>query len=298
MIPRAPHSEPVSDPEARIPQGRAGADARRGCANGDPDRHERMAVPGDWKERFYPIGLSPSRWLEHYATHFTTVEVNNSFCRLPSREVVARWAHEVPKGFVLTLKASRYITHVRRLREPQYPIALLWDRAGEAGDRLGPILFQLPPDLHVDVPRLETFVAALPGGMRAAFEFRHGSWFCNDAFRVLDRSGCALVWADHPGSRVRLPATGGWAYLRFHQGRRTGPGYPRAKLRQWAGSDRAPAGFGGVRVLQQRCRRGSRSRCGGPPLTPARPRRDVPPDLGRGSGVQSYGPVLTVGVGD
>ncbi len=188
----------------------------------------------DWRGRFYPEGLPASRWLPFYAERFSTVEVNASFYRLPERSAVERWRASVPEGFVLTLKASRFLTHVRRLHEPAEPLALLWDRAQGAGDRLGPILFQLPPDLRADVARLEAFIALLPRGMRPAFEFRHPSWFRDDVFAHLDGAGAALVWADRPGTRVRLPATGGWAYVRFHQGRLGAPGYPREKLRRWA----------------------------------------------------------------
>lgn len=189
----------------------------------------------DWRGRFYPQGLSTARWLGHYAARFRTVEVNNSFYRLPRRETVERWAATVPEGFVLTMKASRYVTHIRRLRDPEEPLARMLEVFEGAGSKLGPVLFQLPPNFEADVPLLETFVQAIPARIRAAFEFRHPSWFMPEVFQVLDRSGLALVHADRPGTRVdELPTAGGWAYLRFHQGGRSRPGYERRKLRAYA----------------------------------------------------------------
>jgi uncharacterized protein YecE (DUF72 family) len=188
----------------------------------------------DWRERFYPKGLPTSRWLEHYAARFSTVEVNNSFYRLPERERVEAWAREVPDGFVLTMKASRYITHIRRLKDPEEPLTTMWRSFLGAGDRLGPVLFQLPPNLPADVERLRAFVALLPAERPAALEFRHDSWLTDEVFALLDGARASLVWPDRPGTRRALPLTGGWAYVRFHQGSRTGPDYPRAKLRRWA----------------------------------------------------------------
>ncbi|HET9724209.1 MAG TPA: DUF72 domain-containing protein [Actinomycetota bacterium] len=189
----------------------------------------------DWRGRFYPDGLSTARWLEHYAGHFRTVEVNNSFYRLPRRETVERWAATVPQGFLLTMKASRYLTHIRRLRDPENPLARMLEVFEGAGSKLGPVLFQLPPNLEADVPRLETLVQAIPARIRAAFEFRHPSWSTQEVFEVLDRSGLALVHADRPGTRVEpIPTAGGWAYLRFHQGGRKRPGYERRKLKAYA----------------------------------------------------------------
>lgn len=189
----------------------------------------------DWRGRFYPDGMSTARWLEHYAGHFRTVEVNNSFYRLPRRETVERWAATVPQGFLLTMKASRYLTHIRRLRDPENPLARMLEVFEGAGSKLGPVLFQLPPNLEADVPRLETLVQAIPARIRAAFEFRHPSWSTQEVFEVLDRSGLALVHADRPGTRVEpIPTVGGWAYLRFHQGGRKRPGYERRKLKAYA----------------------------------------------------------------
>lgn len=187
-----------------------------------------------WRDRFYPKGLAASHWLEHYASRFRTVEVNASFYRLPKRETVERWARTVPDGFVITFKASRYLTHIRRLRDAAEPLERMRDVLSGAGPKLGPVLFQLPPNLEADLPRLEAFLEILPRSMRSAFEFRHASWFTRDVFDALDARRAALVQADRPGVQVRVPTVGGWAYLRFHQGRRAVPGYARARLRAYA----------------------------------------------------------------
>ncbi len=188
----------------------------------------------DWRGRFYPEGLSKRRWLEHFSAHFPTVEVNNSFYRLPEAETFARWRAETKDRFLFAVKASRFITHIRRLRDCREPVELLWSRARALGPKLGPILFQLPPHFPADPSLLEGFVGALPADMRAAFEFRDPSWERDDAYAVLDRAGAALVLADSPGATVPDVVTGGWAYVRFHQGQRLAPGYRREKLRRWA----------------------------------------------------------------
>jgi uncharacterized protein YecE (DUF72 family) len=188
----------------------------------------------DWRGAFYPEGLPPRRWLEHYADSFSTVEVNNSFYRLPERDTFRRWREQTPAGFVVAVKASRFITHLKRLRDPQEPVALLWERASGLGDRLGPVLFQLPPRFPADVARLRDLLAALPARMRAAFEFRDRSWYTDEVFLSLDAARAALVWPDRPGTHATLPALGGWVYVRFHQGTASGPGYRRDKLRRWA----------------------------------------------------------------
>jgi uncharacterized protein YecE (DUF72 family) len=188
----------------------------------------------DWRGVLYPPGLPQGGWLPRFTEVFETVEVNNSFYRLPERETFERWRRQTPSGFVMTVKASRYITHIRRLLDPRDGVERLWERARGLGPRLGPVLFQLPPRFPADVGRLDGVLRALPNGMRAAFEFRDPSWHIPDVHRLLERAGCALVWPDRPGVRAALPLTGGWAYIRFHQGTRAGPDYDRRKLRRWA----------------------------------------------------------------
>jgi len=188
----------------------------------------------DWRVRFYPEGLPKARWLAFFADRFSSVEVNNTFYRLPSRETFARWRAETPTGFVFSVKASRFITHVKRLREPEEPLALLLQHAAGLSDRLGPVLFQLPPRFRADVGLLKAFLGTLPSGVRAALEFRDPSWETAEVFTCLENAGAALVWPDRPRVRLALSLTGGWAYVRFHEGRRSEPGYTREKLRRWA----------------------------------------------------------------
>jgi len=188
----------------------------------------------DWRGAFYPMDLPKRHWLGYFAERFPTVEVNNSFYRLPSKETFARWRAESSKEFVIGLKASRYITHIRRLRGCRDAVRLLWSHAGALREKLGPVLFQLPPNFRADPGLLEHFTRLLPRAMQPAFEFRDPSWNTEQVHGVLDRAGAALVAADRPGARVRGVVTGGWAYLRFHQGRKDSPGYTREKLKRWA----------------------------------------------------------------
>jgi uncharacterized protein YecE (DUF72 family) len=187
-----------------------------------------------WRGRFYPERVPSASWLGHYAERFRTVEVNASFYRLPERATVERWAATVPPSFVFVFKASRYLTHVRRLRDPGEPLRRMYEVIEGAGPKLGPVLFQLPPTLRRDDDLLATFLERLPRERRSAFEFRHPSWFVDEVLEALDASGAALVHADRPGVRVDVPTVGGWSYLRFHQGTREGPHYRRQKLRAYA----------------------------------------------------------------
>jgi uncharacterized protein YecE (DUF72 family) len=188
-----------------------------------------------WKGAFYPHGLPQRAWLEHYATVFPVVEVNNTFYRLPKDDTFERWRERSPPDFLFVLKASRYITHIRRLRQARESVQLFWSRAKRLGGKLGPVLFQLPPGFRADAELLAGFLSLLPREMRAAFEFRDDSWRRGDILKVLDEAGAAWVVADRPGVRAAQIVTGGWSYIRFHQGRPTHPAYGRDKLRRWAG---------------------------------------------------------------
>jgi uncharacterized protein YecE (DUF72 family) len=191
----------------------------------------------DWRDgTFYPTGLPQRRWLEFYATRFPTVEVNNTFYSLPKESTFERWRDETPDGFVVTVKASRYITHIRRLREAGESVELFWSRVRLLGPKLGPVLFQLPPKFRADVELLRAFLGLLPKEIRAAFEFRDSSWESTDVYRALDDAGAAWVIPDRPGWRVPDVVTGGWSYVRFHQGGHGPLGfeYSREKLRRWA----------------------------------------------------------------
>ncbi len=186
----------------------------------------------DWRGTFYPDDLPKRQWLEVCSRRFPTIEVNNTFYRLPERDTFERWREETPAGFCFTVKASRYLTHVRRLVDPQEPVQRLWERALGLGDRLGPVLFQLPPNFKVDLDRLAGLLEVLPSSMRPALEFRDVSW---DRPEVHEHArpfeGCAGVGRPGPHSHER--ATGGWLYLRFHRADSSWE-YGRERLRPWA----------------------------------------------------------------
>jgi uncharacterized protein YecE (DUF72 family) len=188
----------------------------------------------DWRDRVYPPGLRQRDRLSWYAGRFPTVEVNASFYRLPSPDTFARWRDQTPSAFTFAVKMSRYVTHIRRLRDPGEGIDRFWRASEGLGAKRGPVLVQLPPTLAADEALLQGFLDAQPATMRAAFEFRHASWDTDAVRARLDRAGAAWVLADRPGARVPLHVTAGWSYVRFHQGRRSAAGYPRAKLRRWA----------------------------------------------------------------
>jgi uncharacterized protein YecE (DUF72 family) len=187
-----------------------------------------------WKGLFYPKDVPQRDWLPFFSERFPAVEINNTFYMLPREEVFDGWRKRSAEGFTFAVKASRYITHVRRLRDCREPLRRFWTNTRHLGPKLGPVLFQLPPNLRADLDLLRSFIDLLPKDMRAAFEFRHPTWESGEVHEALDRVGCALVLADRPGARVAPVITGGWSYVRFHQGRRMAPGYPREKLRRWA----------------------------------------------------------------
>ena len=189
-----------------------------------------------WRARFYPSELPKSRWLEYYAERFQVVEVNNTFYRLPGAETFAEWARRTPGDFVVAPKVSRYLTHIKRLKEPEEPVARFLDHAGPLGAKLGPLLVQLPPNLEADAGRLEAALARFPRGLRVAVEFRHDSWFTDKVREVLAAHGAALCLADRR-SRALGPEwrTAGWCYLRMHEGRASpAPCYGARALDSWA----------------------------------------------------------------
>jgi uncharacterized protein YecE (DUF72 family) len=190
----------------------------------------------DWRDDFYPAGVPQRLWLEHYATRFDTVEVNNAFYRLPAYGVFAKWRERLPSGFVVAVKASRFLTHVKRLAEPAEPVDRLMKAASGLGDRLGPILLQLPPSLSVELDRLHACLAEFPAGTRVAVEPRHASWWTDDVRRLLEKHGAALAWADRKSRPVTpLWRTTDWTYLRLHEGAASPwPSYGRAALQTWA----------------------------------------------------------------
>jgi uncharacterized protein YecE (DUF72 family) len=175
-----------------------------------------------WRGRFYPADLAPSHWLESYAESFDTVEVNATFYRLQKRPAVERWVEATPPGFLFAVKASRYMTHIRRLRDLAEPLRRFWEPLEplREADRLGPVLWQLPENFHRDDERLAGALAVLPEA-RHCFEFRHPSWFAPPVLQLLREHGASLVIADD--ARRPLPAaapTGPVAYVRLHYGHR------------------------------------------------------------------------------
>jgi uncharacterized protein YecE (DUF72 family) len=189
----------------------------------------------DWRDVFYPHAAPRRAWLAFYAAKFATVEVNNTFYRLPEADTFRRWASETPDGFVVAVKVSRYLSHIKRLVEPEEPIARFVERASALGPRLGPALLQLPPDFTRDDNRLRRVLERWPANLRLAVEFRHRSWFDNDVFALLAAHGVALCLTDRHGPREPLVATAPWGYVRLHQGTASPePCYGRTALRSWA----------------------------------------------------------------
>ncbi|MFD8275795.1 DUF72 domain-containing protein [Streptomyces flaveolus] len=189
----------------------------------------------DWRDVLYPPGLPVRLWLERYAAGFATVEINNAFYRLPTRETFEGWRERVPPDFVVAVKASRYLTHIKRLRDPEEPVDRLMTHAAGLGDRLGPVLLQLPPTLRCDAGLLDACLACFPPGTRVAVEPRHESWWTPEVRGVLESRGAALCWADVLARPVTpLWRTADWGYVRFHQGRAAAwPHYGRRSLATW-----------------------------------------------------------------
>ena len=187
-----------------------------------------------WRETFYPRSVAQREWLEYYAARFATVESNAAFYRLPERRTFEAWADRTPADFVWAVKVSRFLTHIKRLAEPAEPVGRLVDRASGLGNKLGPALLQLPPQLRRDDNRLEESLAAFPAGMRVAVEFRHPTWWADEVRRILEHRRAALCWADRSGPRTPLWMTTDWAYLRFHHGRAQPQScYGRQALTTW-----------------------------------------------------------------
>jgi uncharacterized protein YecE (DUF72 family) len=191
----------------------------------------------DWRERVYPKGLPQAKWLEHYATLFDTVEVNNTFYRLPRVEAVARWVEQSPPGFVFAVKASRYLTHVKRLKELGDGVERFYAHIEPLArsSKMGPVLWQLPRTFKRDDERLAGALEALRPG-RHCFEFRHESWFTDETYELLRRHQAALVIGDHPQRPFQThELTADWTFIRFHYGHRGRNGnYSDRELEEWA----------------------------------------------------------------
>jgi len=191
----------------------------------------------EWKGSFYPAELKAEAMLRYYGERFTTVEINNTFYRMPREKVLLDWAAEVPDGFRFVLKASQKITHFKRLKDVGSEVEYFLRVANVLGPKLGPTLFQLPPNMKKDLPRLTDFLALVPRTWRAAFEFRHASWFEDDVFAALEEHNAALCAADtdpdeedgKEALEVPFVATADWGYLRLRRA-----GYEQPDLVRWA----------------------------------------------------------------
>jgi uncharacterized protein YecE (DUF72 family) len=200
----------------------------------------------DWRGGLYPAGVAQRRWLEHYATQYRTVENNGTFYRLPARETFEGWRERTPDDFVMAVKASRYLTHVRKLRDPAEPVARLLAAASGLGPKLGPILVQLPPTLQADPPLLRACLKEFrtawapvrgdgPESLRIVVEPRHETWWTDEVRQVLADHDAALCWADRLDRPVTpMWRTASWGFLRFHEGTaEPWPRYGEQALRVW-----------------------------------------------------------------
>jgi len=193
-----------------------------------------------WRGTFYPRDVPQRRWLEYYAERFDTVEVNNTFYRLPEESVFLQWRSRIPANFLMAVKASRFLTHMKRLRDPEEPLDRLFSRASGLGPHLGPVLYQLPARFTIDLVRLDAFLKAVPHSLGShrilhVMEFRDPSWYVPETFDVLRKRRVALCLHDKAGSTLDGPFEDPFVYVRFHgtSGHYQGS-YPEAALDRWA----------------------------------------------------------------
>lgn len=188
-----------------------------------------------WRGTFYPAKLPQARWLEFYTFQFATVELNNSFYHLPAETTWEGWRARTPPEFRFAVKVSRLITHLKKLRGVEEPLANFMERAMLLKEKLGPLLYQLPPSLHASPSLLEDFLRLLPPGLQHTFEFRHPSWFAEEVLVLLRRYGAGFCIYHMPEQTTPVVATAPWAYVRFHgTDRLYGGSYPEEELRGWA----------------------------------------------------------------
>ncbi len=189
-----------------------------------------------WSGVFYPADLKQRDWFDFYARSFRTVEINNTFYRLPKARAWEHWREQAPSGFRYAVKGSRFITHIKRLRDCDQPVGTFVERARLLSDRLGPILWQLPPQMRSDLDRLEAFLGVLPGDVRHVFEFRRREWLRPETFALLRRFNAGFCAYHIVDEETPLEATAGFAYMRFHGSESLyGGRYTDRQLAQWAG---------------------------------------------------------------
>lgn len=218
-----------------MPKAGSGIASLKGAAS----REVRIGCSGwnykHWREVFYPKGCPTSRWLRFYAEHFDTVEVNATFYRLPTTKAVAGWVEQTPEDFLFAVKASRFLTHMKRLTDLDQGLKRFYERIEPLLDtpKMGPVLWQLPGNFHRNDERLAAALDALPPG-RHCFEFRHDSWFHDDVLALLREHGAALVIGDTPHRYQRHELTADWMFIRFHYGSRgRGGNYSERELDEW-----------------------------------------------------------------
>ncbi|MGN6154355.1 MAG: DUF72 domain-containing protein [Sphingomicrobium sp.] len=204
----------------------ASAQIRIGCS-GWQYRH--------WREIFYPKGLAQSRWFAFYAEHFDTVEINSSFYHLPKPGTFEKWRDQAPAGFCYAVKANRFITQAKKLLDCEEPMERMISATRHLGDRLGPMLYQLPPSMGINLDRLADFLQLLPDDVTSIFEFRNKSWYVPETYALLDAHGAGFCVHDMRGSQSERIAVGPAAYVRFHGGAGKYWGrYPDDRLLDWA----------------------------------------------------------------
>jgi uncharacterized protein YecE (DUF72 family) len=204
-----------------------GGSARVGCS-GWEYKH--------WRGDFYPPEIPKASWFEHYAATFDTVEINNTFYRLPEQHTFAAWAERAPRRFLFAVKASRFLTHMKKLKDPEEPLDRLFGRMRPLEGHLGPVLYQLPPGWKCDAVRLEHFLQVLPRGVQHVLEFRDPSWYADEVLALMERYHVALCLHDMRGSATGRERVGPFVYVRFHGATGNyGGGYSDDRLEGWAG---------------------------------------------------------------
>ncbi len=191
-------------------------------------------VYNHWRGVFYPKELPQTQWFYFYAREFDTVEINNSFYRLPSAEMFEAWRRQAPPDFLYAVKASRYLTHMKKLKDPEEPIQRFFGRADRLGNTLGPVLYQLPPRWKVNLPRFEHFLSVLPKGYQHVVEFRNASWLIDDVFRMMEQYHVAHCIHDMEPLQIPARVTAPPAYVRFHGDSKHSGNYDEKTLATWA----------------------------------------------------------------